>query len=616
MKRILLIVSVLFSSALLSSAQNNERMVVIKCENVAEADYEKMVRIASGFGATHFDCSQVEPSIWQWDMDRNDPYPCWSMHRATLFKYVLPSELEPYIPKDYVERNFKALQRHGQILNKYKMRGFMSVSDPSWLPEQAYRDHPECRGPRCDQARRARKEYYAPCIDDPGMRSMFVESVAKLCKAAPIDMIHILCNDSGSGLCWYSKLYPGANGPSHCKSISVEERALDFMDMWQEGASKAGIAEMRVNLSHTWGIDNIIPQLKPGQSLNGQTADGGLGFMEIGTGWRNDHLAPVFQMPRPVLVCRQLQKAQKSTAPLRINLKGPDDIDIIRLLDRYLYNPIGDGSQGCYTVLNEIASTFVGNDEASVLVDVWDAIENACELIAPYNTGGRLYDLGNVHQRWITRPFVAFPEKLEGEDLHYWRDFIFQAQGEEQAMDMLDLQGHRWLSGYGGFFLLRQTSLQMISLLSPCVAKVNKLEQSAVDKTAQKYLRGLSLRLQMTLCIIRNATYAVEFQWMMDENPVPEVAPHDETLRPHFQGDDELVRMNQLVREEIDNCYDMIRILNQADKEGIPVIIRVPKKFEQVLFLGEDLQDQLRRKIRIMEDHRRDFLAIWTSKNK
>lgn len=618
MKRlIVLTTAILALTCTALGAQESKRMVVVRCENVAESNYETMAKIAVKIGATHFDCSQVEPSMWQWSLDRTDPYPCWSMHRASLFKYILPEELKPYIPADYVERNFKNLQRHGQILRKYGLGGFISINDPAWLPEKAYREHPEWRGPRCDQARRARNEYYAPCIDNAEIRRMYVESIAKLCKAAPVEMISILCNDSGAGLCWYDRLYPGPNGPSACKHISVGDRALDFLNIWQEGAAKAGIKQMRVNLGHTWGIENdVIPRLKEGQSFDNKTAKGGQGFTEIGTVYRNDHLAPVFQMPRMVYVCKQLQKAQKTDAPILINIKGPEDLDIIRLLEKYLYNPVGDGAAKRFAVLEDIAAGFVGADNATELVNIWESIENACHLIGPYNTGGRIYDLGSVHQRWITRPFVPFPAELEGDDLHYWRDFIFQAQGEKEAMDMTNLQAHKWLGGYGGYFLLRNTSRDMLKELQPCVAKAQALQKKAVGKDEARYLEGLALRLRMAICIVNNALNAVEFQWFMDDSPVPEGGPVDTTPRAQFQGDQKLVRMNQLVRQEIDNCYSMISILDEAAKAGIPVIITAPKKeFEQVLFLGPDLQDQLRHKITIMEDHRRDFLRIWRSRN-
>lgn len=617
MRRLILssAIAALFFATL--SAQEPERMIVVRCENIAEADYEEMAKIAARIGATHFDCSQVEPSMWQWQLDRTDPYPCWSMHRASLFKYILPAELKSYIPQDYVERNYKNLLAHGKILRKYGLGGFISINDPAWLPEQAYREHPEWRGPRCDQARRARNEYYAPCIDNEEIRRMYVESIEKLCKAAPVEMINILCNDSGAGLCWYEKLYPGPNGPGFCKHIPVADRVLDFLDIWQEGAAKAGIKQMRVNLGHTWGVENaVIPRLKEGQSLNNHTAKGGQGFIEIGTVYRNDHLAPVFQMPRPVLVCTQLQKAQESDAPIFINIKGPEDIDIIRLLEKHLKNPIGNGPAKRFQALEEVAAGIVGGDDAVKLVEIWESIENACRLIGPYNTGGRIYDLGSVHQRWITRPFVAFPQELEGDDLHYWRDFIFQAQTEKEAMDMTDLQAHKWLGGYGGYFLLRNTSREMLAQLEPSIAKAQKLLKSAAGKVEERYLQGLVLRLRMAVCIVKNACNAVEFQWIMDDSPVPADGPSDSTPRIQFQGDDKLVRMNQLCREEIDNCYAMIGILDEAAKAGIPVIITAPKKeFEQVLFLGPDLQDQLKHKIRIMEDHRRDFLRIWRSRN-
>lgn len=598
------------------SAGNTGRMIVVRCDNIAESDYEAMVKIAVRIGATHFDCSQIEPSMWQWNMDRTDPYPCWSLHRASLFKFVLPEELKKYIPADYVGRNYRNLQAHGKILRSYGLGGFLQINDPAWLPERVYRDHPEWRGPRCDQARRARKEYYAPCIDNKEIRRMYVESIEKLCKAAPVEMINILCNDSGAGLCWYDRLYPGPNGPTSCRHIPIEDRVLDFLDIWQEGAAKAGISQMRVNLGHTWGVENVIPRMKEGQSFDNKTSSGGLGFIEVGTVFRNDHLAPVFQMPRPVLACKQLQTAQKSDAPVIVNIKGTDDLDIIRLTEKFLFNPIGEGTLNRYRALESVAESFVGKEKAHALVEIWDSIETASQLIAPYSTGGRIYDLGSVHQRWITRPFVAFPSELKGEDLHYWRDFIFQAQSEKEAMDMLDLQGHKWLGGYAGYHLLRNTSKVMIKQLEPCVAMVEALRQYASGKDELRYLEGLGLRLRLSLCIIHNALNAVEFQWMIDDSPVPEGGPVDTTPRIAFQGDDKLVRMNQLCREEIDNCHEMIRVLDEADKAGIPIIIKMDKKeFEQALFLGPDIQDQLKHKIRIMEDHRRDFLRIWKSRN-
>jgi hypothetical protein len=126
--------------------------------------------------------------------------------------------------------------------------------EPAYLPEQVYRDHPDWRGPRCDQARRARTEYYAPCIDHPQVRAMYVDAVRQLCQAAPFESFNFLTNDSGGGLCWCEGLYPGKNGPMACAKRPIGERIADFLNIFQEGAALAGY-EAEVNVLHVDPVD-------------------------------------------------------------------------------------------------------------------------------------------------------------------------------------------------------------------------------------------------------------------------------------------------------------------------------------------------------------------------
>ncbi len=620
MKRFFSISTAFIAASLSLSAQNNpDRMIIVQTGtnfyvSTDINEFSKVADMASSIGATHIECSQVEPSMWQWS-DRYDPYPCWSMQRATLFKFVVPDALKQYIPVDYAKRNMDALRQRSAIMKKKGLKGSFILMDPAYLPEQAYLDHPEWRGPRCDQARRARFEYYAPCIDNPQMRKMFVDAFTQVCKVIPVEMVSILCNDSGAGLCWYQHLYPGANGPESCRHISVGDRALSFLSMWQEGAAAAGV-NVNVDLGHTYDLENIIPRLKPGQSLNNKTASGSAGFVNIGlSGWYNDGFSPAYLMPRVALAAQQLQKAQESSAHMRIHFRGPEEVDLYRLLKMYLHKPIGKGPAARYEALTEVAATFVGKDHAPDLVQIWENIEQVATWIKPYSTGGTIYELGTMHQRWLTRPFVAFPEELKGDDFHYWRDFLFQAQTEKEAMDMTDLQAHKWLGGYGGYFSLNSSSKLMQGVISPTIRLASSLQKYAVDKESGTYLKGLVLKLRLFSCIVNNGINAVEFQWIMDESA--KTASHeDNTLKIRWQGDDELVRMNQITRNEIDNCLAIIRILDEAEAEGISVIVKVNKKeFEQVLYFGPDIKEQLRHKIAIMEEHRRDFLRIWRSKN-
>ena len=66
------------------------------------------------------------------------------------------------------------------------------------------------------------------------------------------------------------------------------------------------------------------------------------------------------------------------------------------------------------------------------------------------------------------------------------------------------------------------------------------------------------------------------------------------------------------MRSEIDNTLNMIRILDT----GLPVFSLAPTPEQQtIMVLGPGLKDDLKRKIAIMEAHRRDFLRLYKSLN-
>ena len=123
-----------------------ERRVYVQMETADLEDFEKSVEIARRFGATHVCANQIEPSMWQWDaaMNRKDPYPNWTMHRPSFFKFYVPEKLRKYLPADYANRNLEAVRARGEILRRHGLKAVYSAAiDPSYLPEQVYVDHPE-----------------------------------------------------------------------------------------------------------------------------------------------------------------------------------------------------------------------------------------------------------------------------------------------------------------------------------------------------------------------------------------------------------------------------------------------------------------------------------------
>ena len=57
--------------------------LTVGCPTANIDEFRAVATFAKSIGATHVDASQVEYSLWQWDVNRYDPYPNWSMHRPS-----------------------------------------------------------------------------------------------------------------------------------------------------------------------------------------------------------------------------------------------------------------------------------------------------------------------------------------------------------------------------------------------------------------------------------------------------------------------------------------------------------------------------------------------------
>ena len=620
--------SVRFGVAVLAVVVSNSawagRRVYFDCDTLDTGEYRRYAQIAKELGATHLSACQIEPSMWQWNQNRYDPYPNWSMHRASVFKFVIPDELKPYLDADYCARNLRRLRERAKVLKEFGFRATFTGMEPSYLPEKAYRDHPNWRGPRCDQCRRARFEYFAPCLDDPEMREIYVKGVEMLCREAPFESFDVMCNDSGSGLCWFPRLYPGPNGPEACRDGSISDRIVNYLSVFQEGAARAGYPEMTVNFNRYCSDairEQTLLKLKKGQSISNRSLAKTVSVHVVG--FPNpfaEYSYPVYAMPRIVRVARQLQEAQADPeGDVAVSVRSLEETDMIRFMRMYFKRPIGKGQVARYAALNALAATFVGEERASELVDVWEAIESAYARSEWAQTGGHIFLLGTTHQRWLTRPLVAFPGELKPEEKDYYRAFQFQAQEEERADDMLDLQGFRWLGGMGGKFAVEGTFNLAGKEIDAAEAKAAALVAAAKDAESEKYLKGVVLKLRLYRAVMVNAQNVVFYQFLIDEARRNGFETKDLTEEGYEQGSLPWYKMNEYARSEIGNTLRIIGILEEAQKLGVTVIRTATQdEFESVMNLAPvpKLIGQLRKKIEITENHRRDTSRMYRSYNR
>ncbi len=591
---------------------NSQRKIIYNSPTASIEEFKTFAEEAKKLGATHVNISQIIPSRWQWELDMNDPYPNWGMTIATIFKIIVPPELKSYLPVDYAKKNFEMIKKRCEILKKLGLKAAFAGKEPAYLPEAVYQDHPDWRGPQCEHPRRARNTYYAPCIDHPKVLEMYRNAVAELCRNAPIEVFDFLTNDSGGGICWSVSLYPGQNGPAWCEHRSYADRVVGFLSTIQEGARNADLA---AEVSFRYGsgyiskaeVESVIPHLKPGQVINGKNKDGltpayAIGIIDYWSG-----VGPVTGIPQIFKVAEQLQHIpQQDNVNLTFNFLSVEDfLDQYNLIELSTLKPMGLMVEKVKAV-QSLATKQVGDEYADQMMEVWDKIYKAVHEIVAMGPDPILL-VGTINERWITRPLVPFPMELTPEEKDYYRKFQFQANSEEEAADLMNLQGFEMINGYSGSLLAAWRLNQSINQIESAVNDVQNIAESLKEKNQVQKMELLRLRLKTLLCFYRNAKNAIQYQDILDRTDY-ENQPEEQNYYP-LDGDQLLREIQIITRNEIDNTHELIALLESSE---IPLVKTASSMEDEDIFnLGPNIIEQLKKKVGIMLKHQLDVNRLY-----
>jgi len=553
------------------------RKILFSCPTSTIEEFRAFAKSAAELGATHVYISDLPKSRWLWDLDRNDPYPNWGMLMATIFKVVIPPELKDFLPADYSRKNLEIICRRSGILKELGLKAAFLGKEPAYLPESVYQAHPDWRGPRCEHPRRSRHAYYAPCIDRPEVLSMYRRAVAEICRAAPVELFSFLTNDSGSGICWSVSLYPGQNGPAWCRPRAYSDRVVGFLSTIQDGAGDAGL-EAEVSFNYGSGyisqteIASVVPYLQPGQAINGKTREGRVPFNTVGFSFYDSWTNPVLGIPQVMRVAEQLQIAvQDDRADLNIVFCQPDSPELFALLRQFKKRPFR-GFMGCMEAVRAAAAELAGEDNAEALMGIWEKIDRAVGTVRSMGIDPVML-VGTINQRWITRPLVPFPMELKPEEKDYYRKFQFQANTEEEAADLMNLQGFEVINGFSGSLLASNLFNRAINLLQSGLEDIASLRDKVGDKDA---LDRLGLRLKVLVCFYRNARNTIQYQDILDRTDY-EHPPKEENIYP-MDGDQKLRESQNVTRNEIDNINELIGLLESS---LVPLVELAPSMDEE-----------------------------------
>ncbi len=602
------VAAAVFLSTLPPGLEAGGRKVLFGAPTASIGEFRAFAAEAKALGATHVYISDLPKSTWLWDLDRNDPYPNWGMLMSTVFKVVVPPELEKFLPADYARRNLEIIRQRGAVLKELGLKAAFSGKEPAYLPETVFAAYPDWRGPRCEHPRRSRHAYYALCIDRPEVLAMYRRAVAEICRVAPVELFTFLTNDSGSGICWSVSLYPGQNGPAWCRERPYADRVVGFLSAVQDGARDAGLeAEASFNYGSGYisqaEVASVIPKLAPGQAVNGKAKDGVTPLLTVGNNFYESWTNPVIGVPQVMRFAGQLEAAAvDERANLSFAFCEPSSPELFALLREFRRKP-WRGPMGRVAAVHAVAAGIAGEANAEALAGAWEKIDRAVGFVRSTN-GDPFLLVGTVNQRWLTRPLVPFPMELKPEEKDYYRKFQFQANSEEEAADLMNLQGFELINGFSGSLLASNLLNQAIAGLDAAVKDLAALRDRGADKS---YADTLALRLRVLRCVYRNARNTIQYQDILDRTDFSK-PPKEENIYPQ-DGDQKLREIQNVARDEIDNTNELAGLLEGSK---VPLIELAPSKSQEDIFvIGPDIVDQLRRKARIMLRHELDVYRLY-----
>lgn len=547
----------------------------ISAETLAE--FDEAARKSAEEGATHLAITENLPiANWQFDTP-GDPYPSWFAFQPGLLKTFPPEAIRPFVDLDHAERVGEMLRKRSAILERYGLRGLYHTTEPQVLPEAVFAAFPQWRGPRVDQVNRSRVARFAPCVGNSEVLRLYEESIQLLLRSCPsVDTFVFLTIDSGSGFCWAPSLYPGANGCASCRQSDLEDRAIGFVRNLADSAEKVNTSieidlveiEPRSWMRKTFRDPRkMVQHLPPGLSINHHEGPDG----EPYANGRFENLFfnefyPVIGLPRPFAFLRKLIKSHELGAKRTIlcfNDGLNTDLNVAvyhafkeKPVHRYL-----DAVQ----LLQGVAETQAGAGNADALMELWRALDDVEKQLASLNFGPFIL-MGGLLARWITRPFVPFPEELTEQEREPFFPFLFQARDEQSALNLIDIQAMRMFEGWGARLLVEQTVNTTLGHLQQAISAMGSLEGESLA-TPDVMLA----RLELLQCLLVNGRNAVSYQAQLDRLKLTEYHTEEACPPPPLGSSSSWDRMDlvNLARSEIDNTYKISKLVKTYGRDVI-----------------------------------------------
>jgi len=612
------------------------KTAVISADSSDLAQYERMVRTAKEKGFRQISCGALAELTLEQIYDEKDFWLRWAIQSPGLMKVVETDLVNGIFSTAHIEKNAELVAEKSGVLSRYGMTGVAGFLEPQILPESFYEKHPDLRGARCDNPCYARNPYYSPCLDRQQVLDHYREAVRKFLELAPgIGVLSVFTNDSGAGVCWCSGLYPGPNGPDHCRKASMGGRIGKWLKAMHAGAADAGRKiEIFFRPLHfsKYEIHDVIKKLPArtrlvfkmslspnrgfvlpeNQDFIDRSKERGRAALLTTDPTMGYQLGPLAERPVPYYILDVYREAARSGAhgingaTISEGVDGVDSPTTMATVEGLKRPP-----KTCVEIdraVLKIAKAQVGSRLAGILASAWRDVDHAVRLWPTFADTNNFLFMPNslVGDRWLLRPIVPAPKLLTEEETGYFSKYRHMSRDREETDSFFiwhntknyKIDEFKWLVVLYDemmFFMDRA-----VRDLEAAMEKLTGEEEGVRKRFLREYRSVAALRaFWRTQRNVLRAGSIIEFFTGEKQDEYWNVLRKDEycyepaTYRRFFL---------EAVDDEMENCRELIELIAQSDA---PLFWTGRK--EESFVLPDNVAELFEKKIALMEAHRGDI---------
>lgn len=453
----------------------------------------------------------------------SDSYAWYMSYAPALDAFVATDLTRDFYDPSELQENMDDLRRSVSLAREYGLEPGFVCYEPRGVNDAIFDRHPELRGSRIDHPGRSLQPRYALDIAHPRVLAHYADSIRALMREMPdLRFFNFWTQDSGSGIPFARKLYPGPNGSHLARTKTMGELARDFTGAIARAGREIN-PKFEVVMNLGWEYTDAERQLVTASLPEGVTfshALGGSAFNSTERGYMSRYLPedraaglepyasviigaghdpePIIGVPTP----RPLLKKFEWFRELGLTrLMGTDGIYSPpqspynlnqELLSELIRGPIPDTGAFYASIARQWCD---GRAEAaSVLVEAWQAGTEAIDAWPQLNwySGG----VGRTQGRWLARPLVPDITKLTYGERAAWERCLFPLSWDIGRLNISFESGIRFFENEEFQRVITATDERVAPGLEKAVAMLDRAyadHKLAVLEDQRDRYRGLLL---------------------------------------------------------------------------------------------------------------------------